>query len=403
MDETARKKLKPVREPPSVPFIWEVEPGIPNKDFTPQVSSSVTRLPTIPLKLIASVPFAWEEQPGKPIPNFSPISVASAPPDPGIGLTEVASSSGYPVACSYGSDEESSSDDAYENGRYGDGNEIWEEKPRVPKKDFTPVVSSATMLPTIPPKLIASVPFAWEQQPGKPIPNFSPMSVASAPPNPEIGLTNVASSSGYPMACNYGNDEEGSSEDAYEDGNETMSTETFGFETDESYCSVPSLLANALAPSVKISAAIPQQKTSLSEHSRVETPSPVSETGSSTSSYATGSSSLVGASFLERLFPLLQPNSGFHVKAEYSEKRSTYKDFDHEDDASVMERRPPTLGELIMMSRRRSYQRKAIQMRKWDPPRGITTNKAFGCSIFGISSQMIEELQRKCFRSLKLV
>ncbi|KAI4351879.1 hypothetical protein L6164_006185 [Bauhinia variegata] len=292
---------------------------------------------------------------------------------------------------------------------------LWEVKPGVPKKDFTPEVSAVTQIPKIPLKLTASVPFVWEEEPGKPIPNFSisSMPVASPPPNPEIGLTDAASSSGYPVACSYGNEDESSSDDhgSYGDGYETMSLETFSFETDESFSSVPSLLANCLAPTAKISAAIPLQENSLSEHSRgwLETPSsPGSETVSSTSSYAKGSSSLVGASFLERLFPLLPPNSGFLVKAECSENRSTplqqkCKDFDHEDDVSVLVKRPPTLGEMIMMSRRRSYRRKAIQMRKWDPPRGITTNKAFGCCIFGISSQMIEGLQRKYFPRLKLV
>lgn len=94
-----------------------------------------------------------------------------------------------------------------------------------------------------------------------------------------------------------------------------------------------------------------------------ETPS--SETENSTSSYATGTSRLVGASFLECLFPLLPPKSSFLEKAGYSENGSqTQSKLDRENNCNVVVRRPPTLGELLMMSRRKSNRKKAVPMRK---------------------------------------
>ena len=148
--------------------------------------------------------------------------------------------------------------------------------------------------------------------------------------------------------------------------------EAFGFETDDSFSSAPSLLANRLMSTVAISTAVPVQKTSLNEDSndQPESPSsPASETNSSTSSYATGTTSLVGSSFLDCLFPLFPPNSGFLAKVGCPEgspppPELQSKGLDHETNSSVIVKRAPTLGELIMMSRRRSYRQKAVQMRK---------------------------------------
>ena len=88
------------------------------------------------------------------------------------------------------------------------------------------------------------------------------------------------------------------------------------------------------------------------------------------SSCATGTTSLVGAPFLECLFPLLPPTSGFLNKVGCLENdyqaplEPKSKHNDRQSNSSVMVRKAPTLGELIMMSRRRSLQRKAAQMRK---------------------------------------
>ncbi|KAJ6339283.1 hypothetical protein OIU77_007278 [Salix suchowensis] len=179
--------------------------------------------------------------------------------------------------------------------------------------------------------------------------------------------------------------------------------ESFSFETDGSFSSAPSLLANCLVSSVAISTAAPVQTTSPTDdcNGQQEAPwSPTSETDSSTSSYATGVSSLEGAAFLECLFPLYTPKSGFLGKASHPRKESftpelISREFDYERKSSAMIRKPLTLGELIMMSRRRSCQRKAVQMRKQNLSMKFMDKNAFGCCIFGTSINMIEGLQRK--------
>jgi hypothetical protein len=67
----------------SVPFLWEVKPGAPKRDWviskpvpSPSVVPSVFSCPS-PLKLVVSVPFQWEEKPGKPLQDTSPIHVPS--------------------------------------------------------------------------------------------------------------------------------------------------------------------------------------------------------------------------------------------------------------------------------------------------------------------------------------
>lgn len=247
---------------------------------------------------------------------------------------------------------------------------LWEVKPGTPKKDWKPEVSSVvSLVPTPPVKLIASVPFKWEEKPGTPLPNFSqrPFDQSIQPPPPSKDPIPLPAPPIY--SHNTYKDENTVNDDATYNDDKSIND---GTETDDSFSSAPSLLANCLISSMAISTAVPAQKVSANEDhgSLRETPSlPASETGSSTSSYATGASSLVGLSFLEWLFPLFPPHSGFLQKVEHSKDSLSPPDlkskhFDHEDNGSVVVRRPTTLGELIMMSRRRSYRRKAVQMRK---------------------------------------
>lgn len=244
---------------------------------------------------------------------------------------------------------------------------LWEEKPGIPKKDWKPEVAAVNaapaqlppppMPPPLPPpvKLVASVPFTWEEKPGKPLPFLSVTphddSLLLLPP---IELRSPSSSSD---AEDYEADGDDEHEEIFE-----SEYEAFGFETDDSYTSAPSLLANRLMSAVVISTAVPVQKASYNETSNGQTESPsspASEANSgSTSNYATGTTSLTGSSFLECLFPLFPPKSSFLAKVEAPEE------FDRESNSSVIVRRAPTLGELIMMSRRRSCRRKAVQMRK---------------------------------------
>ncbi|XWS61047.1 hypothetical protein CRYUN_Cryun07bG0092200 [Craigia yunnanensis] len=300
-ETTGHSNKRKIRQPPSVPFLWEERPGIAKKDWKPSACSVTTTLPpTTPIKLIASVPFNWEEKPGTPLPSFSqpPVEQAAVPP--------------------------------------------------------------SAMLMTLPPP---------------PPPVYSPAYFNGSNSNDDGGN---------------GSDEQ---EVVFE-----IDLGAFCFETDDSFSSAPSLLADCLVASTAISAAVPVQKTYQTDNSsdHLETPSsPASETESSTSSCATGTSSLVGASFLECLFPLLPPNSGFLEKVRKSQAQSN---FDRESNNTVVIRRPPTLGELIMMSRRRSYQRKAAQIRKKHLSMEFLKERAPGCCIFGTGIKLIEGLQLQKFQ-----
>lgn len=232
---------------------------------------------------------------------------------------------------------------------------LWEIIPGIAKKGWKPwncFAVSPSLSPPSPLKLIASVPFNWEQEPGKPLSSFSLT-------GPEIPQQPLVLS--LPPVCHHEcHDDSNSSED---EGDSSSSEESF--ETDyDSFSSAPSLQANSLVAYRLLSTTIPSQKSVQDDH--LEAPlSPGSESDSSTSSYATGSSSLVGASFLERLFPLLPPKNGFLGRVEYPAKGAqALKWSDQESMTTAVTRRPLTLGELIMMSRRRSCQRKAVQNRK---------------------------------------
>ncbi|KAJ1298989.1 hypothetical protein BS78_01G496700 [Paspalum vaginatum] len=66
-----------VKQQISVPFLWEVKPGAPKRDWmisnpVPVVLACPSPTPT---KLVVSVPFQWEEKPGKPLQEASPFHV----------------------------------------------------------------------------------------------------------------------------------------------------------------------------------------------------------------------------------------------------------------------------------------------------------------------------------------
>ncbi|KAF7055702.1 hypothetical protein CFC21_063201 [Triticum aestivum] len=55
----------------SVPFLWEVKPGAPKRDWAiSKPAPTVFSCPS-PVKLVVSVPFQWEEKPGKPLQDMS--------------------------------------------------------------------------------------------------------------------------------------------------------------------------------------------------------------------------------------------------------------------------------------------------------------------------------------------
>ncbi|CAN1180551.1 hypothetical protein LINPERHAP2_LOCUS34832 [Linum perenne] len=243
---------------------------------------------------------------------------------------------------------------------------LWEEKPGVAKKNWTmmkPVVQ-ATFSPV---KLIASVPFDWEEKPGTPLSRFSkaeerdvasPEKILPLPPG---------------MVCS-----EGGVSDWYR-------------RLPPSSPSPPSLLANCLISSEAVSAAVPvmdRQREMLALP-----PSGYESDGSSssTSSYETGRSSLVGSSFLECLFPLYRQASAGTDGSLTPPK----PELNGSDGDAVAVMGAPTLAELIMMSRRRSIQRRAARMRLHNPSVELYERKPFRCNIFPTGMKMVEGLQRK--------
>lgn len=213
---------------------------------------------------------------------------------------------------------------------------IWEEKPGMPKKDWIHKARPIKTAPTAA-KLVVSVPFGWEEKPGTPLPSFV------TPPK-------------YYSDHGYGNND-GQGENEGDDG----SSDTYSTETDDSFTSAKSLLANGLISTTAIASAVPCLALTTTDHEQLQ--SPASET-ESTSSYATGTASLVGAPFLEWLFPLLVQSSGVPNKVGYLETYPSQKEFLHETNSSQARRPLLTLGELIVMSRRRSCQRNVMKMHK---------------------------------------
>uniref|UniRef100_A0A2P2JMF2 Uncharacterized protein MANES_14G032500 n=1 Tax=Rhizophora mucronata TaxID=61149 RepID=A0A2P2JMF2_RHIMU len=254
---------------------------------------------------------------------------------------------------------------------------LWEERPGIAKKDWRPTVSSVGPVLPPPPKYVASVPFIWEEKPGTPLSCLTQPSMELANLNPPANLN--ALSLPLSPAQGDGNQFFGntcSSDRGSRNKHEIFDLGLLSSQIGDSFSPAPSLMANCLIPTTEISTAVPIQKTSptddLNDH--ITTPSsPTSETDSSTSSYATGFSSLVGDSFLEYLFPIYPPHSGFLGKAAYPNEGPLTSlklhngDLNYEPSGNAMARRPPTLGELIMMSRRMSLQRKAFQRRKQRP------------------------------------
>ncbi|WMV20335.1 hypothetical protein MTR67_013720 [Solanum verrucosum] len=257
---------------------------------------------------------------------------------------------------------------------------IWEERPGIPIKDWKPkpvamATTSGAFTFTPPVKLIASVPFEWEEKPGTPLPFFS----QTSPHENIVGLPStvrVVHEGRDDFWAGIGEyiDQHGSHEEDEMSESEVEASDSESIY--ESFSSAPSsLLANGFIPTVDISSAVPVEQTSPTadiHHSQLQTPlSPTSEAGSSVLSYATGTTSLVGTAFLEKLFPLLSPNTSFLQNCSNPEKGHSHvppkalnNNQVRENNCSIKVRHPLTLGELIMMSRRRSYQRKTVQMQK---------------------------------------
>lgn len=273
---------------------------------------------------------------------------------------------------------------------------IWEERPGFPKKNWQP--SLATFVPSPPPlppripvpvKLVSSVPFRWEETPGKPLPSSStdtpqlphpPLETAATPLPPPVPVpvklvTSVPfvweETPGQPYPCFVDTnppeplDQPLPPPPMY--GEVETSSDTYDDASSDSFSSVPSLLAANRSVSISGALEVGEFDDSLNRETSSMPTSPAYESDDSTSSYMTGASSLVGASFLEKLFPRLLPQE--KVEAADSDDVPLHEEVKLTTASDNMSigfpvRTPQTLGELIMMSRRRSYMRRAVEMRK---------------------------------------
>lgn len=300
----------------------------------------VARVPSRPFKLVGSVPFVWEAKPGTPLHSFSwDMSETDGlhPPEANLLL--------LPPPTYYGGHE---INHVFEQERISNLETCLEAV-----KD-----SAATRIPFCPVKFVASVPFSWEEKPGKPLPSWQFSGTDQTTSNQTEGHQN--NSRHY--------------DEVFE-----FDVESFSFDTDESLSSEPSLMANCLVASAAISTAVPVQTNPFLSMDEVENYPQLDTSSYTESSYETEDAGFVGSSLLEWLFPNFPPKSEFLEKNE-SCKRVPEKvnppekietepiDFGYSiHHGSFAIRKPKTLGELIMMSRRRSYVRKAAQVRKQNP------------------------------------
>ncbi|KAJ4875808.1 hydroxyproline-rich glycoprotein family protein [Raphanus sativus] len=293
--ETEPPPRKQLRQPPSVPFVWEERPGFPKKNWQPSLATFVPSPPPlpppipVPVKLVTSVPFRWEETPGKPVP-YSTTDPPKLPQPPSETVTTP-----HPLP------------------------------PPVP----------------VPVKLVTSVPFDWEQTPGQPYPCFVDF-------NPRDPMDQPLPLPPPPM---------------YDTGEVETSSDTYDDASSDSFSSVP--ISGAIAVDDNLT-------------------SPGYESDDSASSYMTGASSLVGASFLEKIFPRLLPQEKVEAAGSEGARDSTrplHEEVKLTEDSDNMKiglpvKIPQTLGELIMLSRKRSYMRRAVAMRKYNPSMEFTKSGA---------------------------
>ncbi|KAL8151434.1 hypothetical protein V2J09_021242 [Rumex salicifolius] len=283
---------------------------------------------------------------------------------------------------------------------------LWEEKPGMPRTQWPlpPQPDLLMLLPPPPPpvvpcrpppppppgnpaKFIVSIPFKWEEKPGTPIRSFA-RDPSLAPKNKNLPLPPAYYSQFF--EC-FDSDHESSFD---EDMDPDWLTE---LDRDAS-SSGPSLLANRLVPATAISSAVPYEASSSYSSSFPDD----DDDDSSSDSYETGNTSPVGNSFLEQLFPLYaaKPNSPPPpVKTQPRSKGVAWS-----GERSVVFRRPQTLGDLIMLSRRRSYMQKAAGITKSSVSKEFEDPNGIGCFAFGSGKGGIARLLGgKTLLSLKFV
>jgi len=196
---------------------------------------------------------------------------------------------------------------------------LWEEKPGTPKKEWTTTKPCPWIVPPSPSRLVVSVPFLWEEKPGKPFPSLitDPISASLVPsfdpaPNPFLHESEY-------QAFTETLSEDGSS--YFEDWYSLTETDGHG----SSSCPAT---RNASIDASALDSLYPLR--------------PPPDAG------------------LEFLFPLSPPNAGFLDKVcKESPSKKNWR-----EDTGFMVKRTLTLEELILLSRKLSYRRKPVSMKK---------------------------------------
>ncbi|KAI3712562.1 hypothetical protein L1987_71121 [Smallanthus sonchifolius] len=245
---------------------------------------------------------------------------------------------------------------------------LWEEKPGTPKPNWIRV----NPIMQLPVKLIASVPFMWEEKPGTPLPgSFSHMSLEQEP------KTIMPSSSPHPQQHKKNNpfcdsDTDTGADIDYLDKKHQASESEVGIV----HSSPNHLTYRKNNPFCDSS----DDELEIEDSDYLQAPSsPAWETESVASSYATGTTSLAGSSFLECMFPLMTPKASFLETVGCSKIRVPPTNSCTQIISYGAERKPMTLGELIMMSRRRSYLKKAIESQEYKHSTELMVRNGFGC------------------------
>ncbi|KAF8114904.1 hypothetical protein N665_0032s0035, partial [Sinapis alba] len=295
------------------------------------------------------VPFVWEERPGlskknwqPSLPTFVPSPPQLPPPIP------------VPVKLTPG---------------------------KLLLKLTQPPSETATTTPLPPPvpvKLVMSAPFCWEETPGK----QAPSSANDRPKLPQLPSKTVTTPSlpppvpvpvkaAYPCFVDfnppYPLDQPLTPPPMYGCEAETSSSDIYDDASSDSVSSVP--ISGAFTTS-----SMPT--------------SPAYDTDDSTSSYMTG------ASFLEKLFPRIPQEMVEAADSHHVQVTTASNDINF----GFPERTQYTLRELIMMSLRRSYMRRPVEMRKHNPPMEFTKYDAESSCLFEPDIKMIEGREWKRYQ-----
>ncbi|KAK9059662.1 hypothetical protein SSX86_020366 [Deinandra increscens subsp. villosa] len=234
---------------------------------------------------------------------------------------------------------------------------LWEEKPGTPKtgwKRVNPIMQ-------LPVKLIASVPFMWEEKPGTPLPGSF-----SHHMEPEAKIIVQQHIRNNPF-CDF--DSDSCLDQELQDSESEMGI---------IQCSSPNHLNHRKNNPFCDSSDDELEETDDTDYLQAPS-SPAWETESIASSYATGTTSLAGSSFLECMFPLMAPKASFFDTVGCSRIRVPPTNSCTQIISYGEERKALTLGELIMMSRRRSYLKKAIESQEYNHSTELMVRSGIGC------------------------